>query len=204
MRLKSKFQCQYCKALAVVHGASELQIVRYVKSMLHLPLEIYSRDNGGNSIQINGLMNILNNSSDFNKPKKFLNKYSNIESKKGMPVNFKVFPIMDTDDCADDEIREDYIDGTLFDGHWMKPYLKSIYNSPSLEDVMLGCELIERKPSDKEKTSTYKELFPITNCNNTNYEEIEELYNRFKGCNNTNFELFIEYCLEWARGNKIK
>ena len=172
--------------------------------MLRLPLEIYSRENGGNSIQINGLMNILNSSSDFNNPKNFLKKYSTIESKKGMPVNFKVFPIMDTDDCADDKIRENYINGTLFDGHWMKPYFISIFNSPSLEDVMLDCKLIDRKPSDKEKISIYKELFPISNCNNTNYEEIEELYNRFKSCNKTNFELFIEYCLEWARGNKIK
>lgn len=203
MRMASKFQRQYCKALAIVHGASEYQIAGYVKNKLHLPLEIYGSSKGKSSIQINGLMGILENNNYFNKPSNFLRHYNNIESSKGMPVDFCIFTIMDTDDCKNDATRNQFIDGGLFNGHWMKPYITPIYNSPSLEDVMLDCKLIKKKLSDEEKMPTYSKLFPITS-GATNFEEIKALRDRFAKCKCTNFEVFIDYCLGWAEKSKVK
>ena len=202
MRMASKFQRQYCKALAIVHGASELQIAGYVKNKLHLPLEIYSRDNGRTSIQIHGLKGVLDNKI-FNKPKNLLNHYDNVESSRNTPMDFKVFTIMDTDDCKNDEIREQYKNGMLFEEHWMHPYIVPIYNSPSLEDVMVGCGFLDKKLSDKEKLSTYSKLFPITS-GATNFEKIKALRDRFAKCKCTNFEVFIDYCLDWAEKSKVK
>lgn len=201
IRVNNKYTHQYCKALVIVHGASEYQIVRYVKSKLRLPLEIYSKCNGQNSIQINGLKSLLEKSGDFNKQKKFLKKYSNIQFSKEGLMHFKLFPIMDTDDCTD-KTKEEYIDGTLFDGHWLKPYIISIYNSPALEDVLFDCKLIKKNLKNCDKTSTYQNLFPI-NRSSSNYDEIDELYNRLLKSKKTNFEEFIKYCLDWANENKL-
>ena len=200
--MTNRFSKQYCRALVIVHGASELQIVRSIKSKLRLPLEIYSNEKGASSIQVNGLENVLGNVI-FNNPKNFLKQYDNIETYKRAPVNFKVFIIMDTDDCKNDEIREQYIDGSLFSKHWLSPYITPIYNSPSLEDVMINCGFFNKKLSNKDKLPTYRKLFPITQ-DATNFEEIKALSERLERCKYTNFDDFIKYCLDWAEQSKIK
>lgn len=73
----SKYPKQYCRALAIVHGASELQIVGHIKSKLRLPLVCYSRNNGRTSIQINSLMDVFNNET-FKKPKNFFKEYTRL------------------------------------------------------------------------------------------------------------------------------
>ena len=42
----------YCKGIIIAHGKSELLLAEYIKSNLHLPIEIYSLKNGKTSIMI--------------------------------------------------------------------------------------------------------------------------------------------------------
>ncbi len=199
--MKSKFHKQYCRALVIVHGASELQLAQYVKTKLRLPLEIYSRDNGRTSIQINGLMNILENSSILKNANNFINNYYTIERYNGIPKNFRVFPIMDTDDCKSEEIRGRYIDGSLFKNHWLNQYIVPIFNTESLEDVMIKCKLIDKNLSDREKISTYQKLFPVSKGSP---EDVKSLCERFRACESTNLNDFFDYCLNWADECRIK
>lgn len=197
----SKYHKQYCRALAIVHGASELQIVGHIKSKLRLPLVCYSRNNGRTSIQINSLMDVFNNET-FKKPKNFFKEYPTIECCKNNPKNFVIFTIMDTDDC-DEKTRSRYIDGSLFEGHWLKPYIMPIYNTPNLEDVLLKCKVIGKSLSSKEKIPTYKSIFPIVS-NGSNYDEIKALKTALSKYDKTNFNEFLEYCLNWANDFKVK
>lgn len=52
-------ELKYCKCAVICHGLSELQIASYIRSNLHIKLEIFSRENGKSSIQITGLNNYL-------------------------------------------------------------------------------------------------------------------------------------------------
>ena len=49
----------YTMCAVIVHGKSELQMVRYITSNLRLPVKIIARNRGKSSIQINGLLGFL-------------------------------------------------------------------------------------------------------------------------------------------------
>ena len=57
------------------------------------------------------------------------------EKTKGLK-NFKLFIIMDTDDC-DEITKSKYISRELFEGHPLKEYIVLVYNVSNLEDVMI-------------------------------------------------------------------
>lgn len=201
VKTMNKYHKQYCRALAIVHGASELQIVGHIKSKLRLPLECYSRNNGRTSIQINSLMDVLNNEK-FKKPKNFFKEYPNINHYKNIPNNFAIFTVMDTDDC-DEKTRSQYINKSLFNGHWLRPYIIPIYNMPNLEEILVKCKIIDKPLSNKEKIPTYKSIFPIAS-DVSNHEEIENLKTILSKYDKTNLNEFLEYCLKWAYDSKIK
>lgn len=93
----------YTKALVIVHGKSEKQIVKFIKSNLRLKMEIYSDKNGEKAIQITSLKNTLNNKI-FKSFNNFIKEYEDIklsEDYKSIDDSFKVFIIMDTDDCTE-------------------------------------------------------------------------------------------------------
>lgn len=52
-------ELKYCKCGVICHGQSELQIASYIKSNLHLKLEIFSKDKGTSSIQITSVLAFL-------------------------------------------------------------------------------------------------------------------------------------------------
>lgn len=68
----------YTKAIVIVHGKSEYDIVKYIKSKLRIPMETYSRDNGRSSIEISSLKDILNN-QDFSTIQGFRNRFPKVE-----------------------------------------------------------------------------------------------------------------------------
>ena len=127
----------YTKALVIVHGKSEKQICQYIKNKLRLKIEIYSDKNGEKAIQITSLKNTLNNKI-FKSYRNFINTFEDIEldaSSKNINNNFKIFIIMDTDDCSEDEKRK-FINKEMFKGHWAYDYIVPIYNIPELETVL--------------------------------------------------------------------
>ena len=91
----------YCKGIIIVHGKSELLLAEYIKSNLHLPIEIYAESNGKTSIQIDSLMTVLGN--NIFKNKRVFNQKYVVEEEKGILKNFSVMPIMDLDDTSEEK-----------------------------------------------------------------------------------------------------
>lgn len=63
---------------------------------------------------------------------------------------------MDTDDC-DSKTLKSYKSKNLFSGHWLRPYIIPIYNTPNLDSVLRSLSY----PIDsKKKTDSYQKVFP--------------------------------------------
>lgn len=94
----------YTKCVVIVHGKSEFILVKYIYTNLHLPVKIIAKDKGCRSIQINGLSEYLRK-KQFKTLNDFANEYSVEYDRKTKSLkNFRLFIIMDTDDC--DEVTK--------------------------------------------------------------------------------------------------
>jgi hypothetical protein len=191
----------YLKAIVIVHGKSEKQICDYIKSNLRLKMEVIAKKKGENSIQITSLKRILNDSR-FKSFGDFIKKYDDVEvitikRKKKISLEFKIFIIMDTDDCSVKE-KEEYINKKMFKGHWAYDYITPIYNQPVLEDVLVKAKIpFEKKGNDRKKE--YIKIFP-TSKNYTIREEVElnTFYEQLNSIQETNMDEFIDFCLKKA------
>lgn len=182
----------YCKGIIIAHGKSELLLAEYIKSNLHLPIEIYSLKNGKTSIQIDSLMTILGN-NDFKNKSKLKQKYI-IEEKNKKFINFYIMPIMDLDDTTEEKIKK-YKNGEMFKNHWLSPYIIPIWNDINLDHVLYDLKLISKLPNDKEKGKVYEELFP-KNTGQADLEQVNKLLKYFESTEKTNMNIFVEKCLE--------
>lgn len=187
----------YTKCAVIVHGKSEFVLVKYIYTNLHLSVKIISKDKGRGSIQINGLQDFLNK-KQFKTLKNFANEYViEYDRKLKCLKNFKLFIIMDTDDC-DEATRKKYISGEMFQGHPLKDYIVPIFNHFNLEDVMVKSGIMVKRISDSEKGTYYNKIFPI----NTNPLSIDTLNqvrmfaNKIRNVKETNMLEFIEYCFQ--------
>lgn len=204
---KKKRKLSYTRAVIIVHGKSELQIVEHIKSNLRISIESFSEKNGERSIQINGLKNVLGNTI-FKDIDSFIAKYPKIEvsgkGKRRILENFKIFIIMDTDDCTSLE-ADNFINKHMFKNHWAKDYIHPIYNKTNLEDVLKRCNIKYNeehisKIKDKDLKKYYVKIFPTDRCYNSNddFQQLEEFKNNLKSSKNTNMDEFVEYCIEIA------
>lgn len=190
----------YTQCVVIVHGKSELSMVQYIKSNLHLPIKMYSKSNGGkggSSIQIDGLLGVLN-SGNFKTFSKFINEYGVEYDKKSKVLkNFKLFTIMDTDDCSDIS-KENYINGKMFESHWLKPYIIPIYNINSIEDVMIKAGIMVKRIRDSDKGKFYSKIFPINQkpLSFDTVNEVRTLRDSLTKIKETNLCDFINFCLE--------
>ena len=182
----------YCKGIIIAHGKSELLLAEYIKSNLHLPIEIYSLKNGKTSIQIDSLMTILGN-NDFKNKSKLKQKYIIEENNKKF-INFFIMPIMDLDDTTEEKIKK-YKNGEMFKNHWLSPYIIPIWNDINLDHVLYSLKLISKLPNDKEKGKVYEELFP-KNTGQADLEQVNKLLKYFESTEKTNMNIFVEKCLE--------
>lgn len=182
----------YCKGIIIAHGKSELLLAEYIKSNLHLPIEIYSLKNGKTSIQIDSLITILGN-NDFKNKSKLKQKYI-IEEKNKKFINFFIMPIMDLDDTTEEKIKK-YKNGEMFKNHWLSPYIIPIWNDINLDYVLYDLKLISKLPNDKEKGKVYEELFP-KNTGQADLEQVNKLLKYFESTEKTNMNIFVEKCLE--------
>jgi len=191
------YKINYTRCLVIVHGKSELNMVKYIKTNLHLPIIIHSKENGKSSIQITGLEKLISGGS-FQTITRFTKEYTVEYDKKNKVLkNFKLFIIMDTDDC-DDVTKNKYITGQLFDSHWLKPYIVPIYNINNLEDIMIKAKIMCKRISDNEKGTFYAKIFPI-NTKPLSYntiEQVNKLKNSILGIKETNLYEFIDFCLD--------
>lgn len=187
---------QYKKAAVIVHGKSEHYLASYIYTNLHLPIVIISKNKGKSSIQINALKNMLN-SKPYNNLKTFADTYSIEYDKKEKTLkDFKLFIIMDTDDCSE-KTKEDYISGKLFESSCLKDYIVPIFNSPNLEAVMMKSGIMTKRISDSQKGNYYSKVFPINHdpVTNDTLDQIQLLSNKLKNVNETNLLEYVNYCL---------
>lgn len=181
----------YTNAVVIVHGKSELLFVKYIYTNLHLNVKIYSKNRGRNSIQINGLTGILKKkpfASLSTMVEEFAIEYDKKEKKL---KNFKLFIIMDTDDC-EEKTKEKYISGQLFQGLVLEEYIVPIYNQKNFEDVMERAKIITKPLSDK-KGKSYEKIFPI-NRDELSIDTIDQVKifkEKMEGVKNTNLLEFV-------------
>jgi hypothetical protein len=100
-------------------------------------MEIVAKKGGDCSIQINSLQALLNDSR-FSSCKSFINTFPDVEligRKNNLSNDFKIFIIMDTDDCTASR-KNEYITKALFKNHWAYDYIVPIFDTPDLEHVM--------------------------------------------------------------------
>lgn len=157
-------QLNYTKAVIIVHGKSEKQICQYIKNKLRLKIEIYSDKNGEKAIQITSLKNTLNNKI-FKSFKNFIKTYENIkltDDGKSLDSAFKIFIIMDTDDCSENQ-KKDFISKRMFESHWAYNNIVPIYNIPELETVLETANIPFKKQVTKGKKSILKSFQQIQN-----------------------------------------
>lgn len=188
---------KYTKCAVIVHGKSEMHLVQFIYTNLHLPVKIISKNKGRESIQINGLRDFLNKRY-FRALSTFANEYSVEYDKKIKKLkNFKLFIIMDTDDCSE-RVKEEYISGEMFRGHPLQEYIVPIYNIKNLEDVMIKADIMTKRIPDSQKGTYYSKIFPI----NTEPVSVDTLFqirtfaSKIKGLQQTNLLEFVEYCFE--------
>ena len=187
----------YTKGAVIVHGKSEFQLVRFIYTNLHLPIKIIAENKGKNSIQINGLKGFLKKKV-FQSLSAFANEYSvEYDRKRKKLNNFKLFIIMDTDDCSE-KMKEAYVTGSLFKDHPLREYIVPIYNISNLEDVMMKAGIMVKRISDSEKGTYYNRIFPI-NTEPVSIDTIRQIQifaNRIKNVKETNMLEFVNYCME--------
>ena len=183
--------------LSIVHGKSELLMCSSVNSNLQIKHEIHSKDKGRSSIQVNSVMNELN-SKKFNMSLKKFSQEHDIEydSKNNKLVNFKLFIIMDLDDCSLEKAKQ-FKDKSMFNGHPLYDYIVPIYNYPNLEQTMQDIGINIDK---NEKTKGYRRYFP-TNKGDLDIHMAEQFAEKLKKCKNSNLYEYFEYCVLIAKRN---
>lgn len=104
---------------------------------------------------------------------------------------------MDTDDCTEKQ-KEEYINKSMFKGHWAYDYIVPIFNSPALEDVLSKVNIpFKKKGSERKKE--YIRIFPTSSKRTVSEEvELKTFCKNLKSVKDTNMDIFIEFCLEKA------
>ena len=178
-------------AIIVPHGKSEKLLAQHIRACLRLPIYIHPKKT---SIQINGLFHELQtNYPNIQSLKCNENLSLNIEKNK-IISDFKIFTLMDTDDCTEEKKYE------------LKQLIVPIYTSPKLELVLYKSGIIPKVFNDSEKVAGYKEIFDIPKLpyGKTKDEELRELSEKLRKNKDTNLEDFIDYCIEQSTIRKVQ
>ena len=118
-----------------------------------------------------------------------------IDEENKLLLNFKIFIIMDTDDCNVDQ-KISFKNGNMFKKYWFHPYVVPIYNSPNADEVFKHLGLLPAKFKDSEKTKLYSKIFPLDkNHKKKERHQLEEFYHSLSKKKSTNLDKFIKYCL---------
>lgn len=182
----------FCKGVIIAHGKCELLLAEYIKSNLHLPIEIYAENNGKTSIQIDSLKKVLGN--NIFKNKSSLKKKYAIEEENGNLLDFFVMPIMDLDDTNSENITN-YKNGDMFKNHWLHQYIVPIWNDRNLDSVLLELGIIDELPNSRNKGKIYRNIFP-KNKGELDKDQIYNFYNTLKKSSKTNLDEFLKKCLD--------
>lgn len=195
------YKGNYLKAIVIVHGKSEFQMCDFIKRKLKLKIEIVSKNKGANSIQISSIMKRLKG-KDIDTLDNFKNTYKDdLEIKDNKIIidkDFRIFIIMDTDDCKEEE-KNNFINKNMFKNYWAHKYIVPIYNIRNLEDVLVKSEVINKNTiKNKRDKKDYIKIFPTDDkYTKSDTIQIEEFYQKLlKVKNISNMHEFIKFCLD--------
>ncbi|AGA66857.1 hypothetical protein R4L22_03290 [Brachyspira pilosicoli] len=195
------YKGNYLKAIVIVHGKSEFQMCDFIKRKLKLKIEIVSKNKGANSIQISSIMKRLKG-KDIDTLDNFKNTYKDdLEIKDNKIIidkDFRIFIIMDTDDCKEEE-KNNFINKNMFKNYWAHKYIVPIYNITNLEDVLVKSEVINKNTiKNKRDKKDYIKIFPTDDkYTKSDTIQIEEFYQKLlKVKNISNMHEFIKFCLD--------
>lgn len=195
------YKGNYLKAIVIVHGKSEFQMCDFIKRKLKLKIEIVSKNKGANSIQISSIMKRLKG-KDIDTLDNFKNTYKDdLEIKDNKIIidkDFRIFIIMDTDDCKEEE-KNNFINKNMFKNYWAHKYIVPIYNIRNLEDVLVKSKVIDKNTiKNKRDKKDYIKIFPTDNKYIKNDTiQIQEFYQKLlKVKNISNMYIFIKFCLD--------
>lgn len=186
----------YSEIMVIAHGKTELLFCQSIKNNLRIPMIIESNNKGKSSIEITGILKYLETNSNLNNKNRFSSFYETIEydKKTKRPINFSIYPIMDLEKGYDLALIQNYKNGHLFDGHWLKEFIYPIYNDHSFETVFKEANL-PCAQNDKDK-GNYNAYFRKLFLEQTGKECIKMLIEKFEKTEKTNMELFLKHCLQ--------
>lgn len=180
------------KVMAIVHGKSEYCLCTSIRSNLRIKHRIIARDKGRESIQVTSIMDVLKN-KQLKSFAGFKHSFGDIACEKKALLHFRLFIMMDVDDCTEEEKRC-FINKEMFKEHWLYDSIVPIYNDPNLEAVMAAIGIPVKKKMD------YITFFP-TNHGDLDMQKAIDFRDRLKACRCTNMEEYVKYCIEIAEEN---
>ncbi|WP_295162502.1 hypothetical protein [uncultured Brachyspira sp.] len=192
------YKANYLKAIVIVHGKSELQMCNFIKSNLRLKIDIISNNKGKHPIQISSIIKRLKG-KDIDTEDNFKNTYKDDlkirANKTVIDKDFKIFIIMDTDDCKEEE-KNNFINKNMFKDYWAFNYIAPIYNIKNLEDVLIKAKIINKNNIKNKKD--YIKIFPTNDKYMKNDTiQIEEFHQKLlKVKDISNMHVFIKFCLD--------
>lgn len=168
--------------MIICHGKSEMILAQFLKNTTRLPIKIVANNKGNSSIQINSLCDFLGR-RDLKTAKSLERNYDVV-----VRSDLIVFIVMDVDDC-DKDFENRFISKELFGKHFLKQYIKPIYNRENLEDVFQKAKL----PATKSKTDVVK-IFPVDKFDDKK-DAIKDVRDKLAKIPDTNMEELFDFFL---------
>lgn len=189
--MQTNDQRNYLKAVVIVHGKSEQQLCQFITSNLRLPIKIY-RDKKS-SIEITSILNHLKNKV-FGDSKGFISTYFKGFDIKKLPEDFKIFIVMDVDNCTNQQ-KVMFINKAMFKDHWAYNHIVPIYNDRDLESVLTHAGIKFTKKGNERKRE-YIKIFPTdSKYIKSDTLQVQELSKNLRKNENTNLNEFLDFCL---------
>ncbi len=126
----------------------------------------------------------------------FIEEYPDVRRHKGRLQDFTLFLLMDVDDCTP-ALKQAYIRGEMFRGHWLAPHIVPIYCDPNLEATMREAGI------DVTRKQDYIRLFP-TNHGDLDMETAKDYQRRLEGCRSSNLSEYMKRCVAVAEKNRLR
>lgn len=190
-----KRRLHYLKAVVICHGKSEMLMCDFMKSNLKIRIDVVADKKGKKSIQITSLKKYFDNAIFKNK-ECFCAKYGDDLPNGKIPDDFKIFVIMDLDDCTKQQ-KESFLNKSMFKNHELYNYIVPIFNNPELESVLIKSKISYEK--SKGKIEQYIKIFPTDKKYiNNDIIQVDEFGKNLKPNENTNMDELVDFVLKIA------